>query len=269
MPGRSRKTAKPKQPDKTLPDRIADELIARIFTGELKAGDVLAPERVLAAELAVDRTSLRMALRQLVRMKLIRSVQGSGITVLDYRVHAGIDFLAAVLEVPGLELGGAMLLEALDHWNAAMPAVTALALMRATPTELAAIDALFAEQLALLDQRAPLAAVVELELRVHDAIFALAGSTSLGLLANSTRPLRRQLGLLAFGSIDPREQISVQRAQFQALQRRPGTPEQRASAHRAQLVKYTQPLRAALAALPANPRRTQRILPSKSARKIG
>jgi DNA-binding FadR family transcriptional regulator len=167
------------------------------------------------------------------------------------------------LEVPGLELGGAMLLEALEHWNAAMPAVTALAFARATPAELAPIDALFAEQLSLLDRQAPLAAVVEVELRIHDAIFALAGSTSLGLLANSTRPLRRKLGLLAFGAIDPRAQITVQRAQFQALQQRPVAPEKQAAAHRAQLEKYTQPLRSRLAALPPNPSRVHTILPDK------
>jgi DNA-binding FadR family transcriptional regulator len=261
MQGRSRKNASPLQPDKTLPDRIADELIARIFTGELKAGDVLAPERLLASELSVDRTSLRMALRQLTRMKLIRAVRGSGITVLDYRVHAGIDFLAAVLEVPGLELGGAMLLESLDHWNAAMPAVTALAFARATPAKLAALDVLFAEQVKLLDAQAELSAVVEVELAIHDAIFALAGSTALGLLANSTRPLRRRLSSLAFGLIDPREQITAQRAQVRALLHERPSPEKQAAAHRAQLAKYTEPLRRHLAGLPPNPRRTHGILP--------
>jgi GntR family transcriptional repressor for pyruvate dehydrogenase complex len=84
----------------------------------------------LAEELGVDRTSLRVALRQLSRMNLLRATQGSGITVLDYRRHAGIDFLAAVLEVPGLELGGAFLLEALDQWNVMMPRFVATALAR-------------------------------------------------------------------------------------------------------------------------------------------
>jgi DNA-binding FadR family transcriptional regulator len=94
-----------------LPDRIADEPLARIFTGELRPGDLLPAERTLATQLGVDRTSLRMALRQLTRMKLVRAVRSSGITVLDYRTHAGIDFMSAVPEVPGLQLGSAMLLE--------------------------------------------------------------------------------------------------------------------------------------------------------------
>jgi hypothetical protein len=144
----------PRRPDvpiepstRTLPDRLADELIARIFTGELAPNERLSPERTLAEELGVDRTSLRVALRQLSRMNLLRATQGSGITVLDYRRHAGIDFLAAVLEVPGLELGGAFLLEALDQWNVMMPRFVASALADAQPEHLREIDAFFEAQL--------------------------------------------------------------------------------------------------------------------------
>jgi GntR family transcriptional regulator, transcriptional repressor for pyruvate dehydrogenase complex len=245
--------------DKTLPDRIADELIARIFVEELKPGDLLPAERTLALELAVDRTSLRMALRQLTRMNVIRSVRGSGITVLDYRRHAGIDFLAAVLDVKGLELGSALLLEALEHWNAAMPAVTAQAFARATHAEIAALDVFFAEQVALLDQAAPLSAVVELELRMQDAIFALAGSTALGLIANSTRPLRRRLTLIAFELFDPRVQVLAQREQVRGLLQRRPDPAKQAAAHQAQLVKFSEPLRRHLASLPPNPWRRKPI----------
>lgn len=247
--------------DKTLPDRIADELIARIFVGELKPGDLLSAERSLAEELGVDRTSLRMALRQLTRMKLIRAVRGSGITVLDFKKHAGIDFLAAVLDVPGLELGSALLLEALEHWNAAMPAVTAQAFARATHAEIAELDRFFAQQLALLDRRGTLAEVVELELAMQDAIFALAGSTALGLLANSTRPLRRRLSLIAFELSDPRPQVSAQREQVRALLTHRPDPAKQAAFHHAQLVRFSEPLRQKLAEFPANPWRKKRILP--------
>jgi GntR family transcriptional repressor for pyruvate dehydrogenase complex len=261
MKARPRATASPAGADKTLPDRIADELIARIFTAELKPGDLLPAERSLAEELGVDRTSLRMALRQLTRMKLVRAVRGSGITVLDYRRSAGIDFLVAVLEVSGLELGSAMLIEALDHWNQAMPAVTALAFARATPAAVAGLDDFFARQLELLQRGAPLVEVAALELDMQDAIFALAGSTSLGLLANSTRPLRQRLTLLGFELSDPRAHVSAQRAQVKALMQRPMGVEKQAAQHRANLVKASQPLRERLATLPPNPWRTSRILP--------
>jgi GntR family transcriptional regulator, transcriptional repressor for pyruvate dehydrogenase complex len=245
---------------RTLPDRIADELIARIFIGELRAGELLPAERTLAVEMGVDRTSLRMALRQLGRMKLVRAARGSGITVLDYRKHAGIDFLAAVLEVPGLELGGAFLIEALDHWIAAMPALTAQAFMRATPADVRALDGRFAEQLALLDRGAELEQVVEIELDIQDGLLALVGSTALDLLANSTRPLRRKLGRMLLDLIEPRELVEAQRAQVRSVLRmRPllGCPEL-TDVHRRALIALNEPLRRHLGSLPPNPSRQVR-----------
>jgi DNA-binding GntR family transcriptional regulator len=57
-----------------------------------------------------------------------------------------------------------------------VPHVTIQALNRASPSDLAALDELFAEQLRALDERRPLDAVAELELRIRDQLFALAGS---------------------------------------------------------------------------------------------
>lgn len=256
----------PAPADKTLPDRIADELIARIFSGELPPGESLPPERALAAELGVDRTSLRMALRQLTRMKVLRATRGSGIAVLDYRRHAGIDFLAAVLEVPGLTLGGAFLLEALDHWIAAMPAVTALAFARARPADIRALDQRFAEQLRLLDAGAGLDAIAEIELDVQDAIIALVGSTALDLIANSTRGLRRALGRMLLDRIDVRAQVRFQRAQVRAvLGAAPGSTHQ-IEKHRRYLAAHNEPLRRHLASLPPNPSRRARWSSPRDAR---
>jgi GntR family transcriptional regulator, transcriptional repressor for pyruvate dehydrogenase complex len=242
---------------RTLPDRVADELIARVFTGELCAGELLPPERTLAIELGVDRTSLRMALRQLTRMKLMRAARGSGITVLDYRKHAGIDFLAAVLEISGLELGGAFLLEALDHWIAAMPALVARAFARATPADVRGLDARFAVQLKLIENGAALDQVVEVELDIQDALIALVGSTALDLLANSTRGLRRKLGRMLLDFVDARELVKRQRAQVRSVLKGPQRTDARdlAEAHRRYLIALNAPLRRHLASLPPNPSR--------------
>ena len=83
-----------KMAEKTLPDQIADLLIALVFTEKLTAGNKLPPERQLAEYLGVDRTSLRIALKILTRMNVVHTLQGSGITVLDYKVHCGFDLLA-------------------------------------------------------------------------------------------------------------------------------------------------------------------------------
>jgi DNA-binding FadR family transcriptional regulator len=240
-----------------LPDRVADELMARVFTGEWAAGEGLPAERVLAVELGVDRTSLRMALRQLTRMKLVRAARGSGITVLDYRRHAGIDFLAAVLENPAVDLGGAFLIEALDHWTAVMPGLVARAFARATPADVRALDARFAEQLRVLDAGGDLDQVVAIELDIQDALLSLVGSTALELLANSTRPLRRKLGRMLLDFVDARELVTRQRAQVRAVLRGRAQLEapEVAENHRRYLLALNEPLRRHLAGLPPNPSR--------------
>ena len=62
--------------------RIYEEVIAifidRIQSGALKAGQKLPPERELAEQMRVSRTSLREALRSLESMGYIRSVTGGG-----------------------------------------------------------------------------------------------------------------------------------------------------------------------------------------------
>lgn len=244
--------------DKTLPDRLADELIARIFTRELQPGSLLPAERTLAVELGVDRTSLRMALRQLTRLKVVSPLRGSGIRVLDYRRHAGIDFFAAVLEVPGLSLGGGLLIEFLDHWIATMPALIAQAFGRATAADIARLDAIFEKQLAVLAAHGDLDALVDLEVEIQDGIAALVGSTAIDMITNSTRALRRTLGRLQLDMIDPRQQVLVQRAQVRALLAvRPG-PERIASSVRLFLSEHSRALRAHLATLPSNPTRSAR-----------
>jgi len=107
--------------NKTLPDQIADLLIALIFVGELKPGDKLPPERNLAEYLGVDRTSLRMALRTLTRMNVVSIVQGSGIRVLDYKTEASLDFLGSLHEIEGLELGGKLLTSGFNVYRNTIP----------------------------------------------------------------------------------------------------------------------------------------------------
>jgi len=244
---------------RTLPDRLADELIARIFTGELPPNERLPPERTLAEELGVDRTSLRAALRQLSRMNLVRATQGSGITVLDYRRHAGIDFLAAVLEVPGLELGGAFLLEALDQWNLMMPRFVASALARAVPAQVREIDAFFAEQIAVMEQAptdAVLDQVTELEIALQDRMVDVMGDVTLRLAANSTRGIRRRLTRLQFELVNPRAQCEAQRVLFNGALTSRLPPELLIQAHAAYLSAHHQALRAHILTLPQSPYRT-------------
>lgn len=66
-----------------LSDAVAGELEQRILEGSLHPGDRLPPERDLAAELGVSRSSLREAIQKLVSRGMLTSRQGEGTFVTD------------------------------------------------------------------------------------------------------------------------------------------------------------------------------------------
>ena len=238
---------------KTLPNRVAEHFLARIFTGELAAGTKLPPDRELAAELGVDRTSLRMAMQQLSRMGVVRAVRGSGVHVLDYREHAGLDFLAAIFALPDVSLGGAFLLQALDDWLDVMPVIVGRALARATRGDSLALDAILEAQLDLLARGRPLHEVVALEVALQDAIVRLLGNTALLLLGNSSRPLRARLVGLYFEETDVVSHVETQRQFLAQTMRTAADPERIAHSQRAYLRARTEPLRQRLQKLPVGP----------------
>ncbi len=63
---------------KQVYEEVVEEIAARIQNGTLAVGQKLPPERVLAEEMGVSRTSLREALRTLQSMGYIRSTTGGG-----------------------------------------------------------------------------------------------------------------------------------------------------------------------------------------------
>ena len=67
--------------------RIADDFRTRILSGELRAGDEVPSERVLAAQYEVSRPTATKALALLRTEGFLHSVQGSGTFVSDLNVH--------------------------------------------------------------------------------------------------------------------------------------------------------------------------------------
>ena len=240
--------------DKTLPRRIADLLITRIFVGELKPGKRLPPERTLAEQLGVDRTSLRTAINQLASMNVVRPVRGSGIEVLDYRENAGLDFLAAVFAIEGLELGSAFYLDLLDNWINLMPGVIARAMKRATASDLALLDTFFAGQLEMLDIGSSVEDVAGMEVGLQDALVTFVGSTMLSLFSNSTRGLRKRIVKMFFETIDVRGHIAWQRELGRQVIAGAVQHNEVEARYRSYLVERTSALREEIARLPASPR---------------
>jgi GntR family transcriptional regulator, transcriptional repressor for pyruvate dehydrogenase complex len=78
--------------------RVAEEIVGQlrdlILTGAYAPGDKLPPERNLAKELGVNRSSLREALKKLEHLGLVKIRQGDGTRVQDFMQTGGIDLVS-------------------------------------------------------------------------------------------------------------------------------------------------------------------------------
>jgi len=70
-------------PSVPLYRQIADRLRARIVAGELKPGEMLPPQKAIAAEFECSLQPVKWALRELELAGLIESRQGIGSFVVD------------------------------------------------------------------------------------------------------------------------------------------------------------------------------------------
>jgi DNA-binding FadR family transcriptional regulator len=196
-----------------LPDRIVDRLVGDIYRGVFAVGEHLPPMRSLASQLGVDVTSLRMALERLKQMDIVRTIQGSGVTVLDIR-EAGIGYLASVFALPSAPDDTGLLLQLMDFQSSVAPGLLEAAARRATPKMLDDFDALLAAQLAAGDD---FDALVEAVLATEDAVAEVADNLIVSMVYNSTRSLRRALIRRVYRDLDVAAQVEPQRAWLMAF----------------------------------------------------
>ena len=89
--------------------RVADTLLERILEGRYPCGLRLPAEAALAEELGCGRSTVREALRYLAALGLVRSRQGSGAMVLDFRRQGTPALLPAYVRAGRFELPSAIM----------------------------------------------------------------------------------------------------------------------------------------------------------------
>ncbi|MFV0494485.1 FadR/GntR family transcriptional regulator [Mycobacterium sp.] len=128
-------------PDRQRVDeQIAGSIADAILDGVYPPGSALPPERELAEQLGVNRTSLRQGLARLQQMGLIEVRQGSGSVVRDTE---GLTH-PAVVEALVRKLGPEFLVELLEIRGALGPLIGRLAAQRRTPEDAADLRAALA-----------------------------------------------------------------------------------------------------------------------------
>ena len=192
-------------------------LLREIFQSKLKPGDRLPAERDLSKEMDVDRTSLRIALKQLESMEVLEIRQGDGIYVKNYMKNAGVDFLKMLFlqqEADDSEviIDEYLIDEIMEFWVEFLPLMLKVALRRFTPRDMKQLIDLIDDEMDAMEDRdkvmASEAAQVEFVAEKTDNLIYL-------LVSNSTRPLKRKMVELYINSMDDerlKEYIEVKRA---------------------------------------------------------
>ena len=78
-------------------DRVFRTLADAVLSGRYEPGEKLPTQRRLAADLGVNMTSVREALKRLEQLRLVESRQGDAMRVTDWRAQGGLDVIALVL----------------------------------------------------------------------------------------------------------------------------------------------------------------------------
>lgn len=84
----------------SLSSAILDQIREQILSGELAPGDLIPSERELAEGYEVNRATVREALTELTRLRLIARKQGRRCVVLDFRDSGSLELLAYILRLP-------------------------------------------------------------------------------------------------------------------------------------------------------------------------
>lgn len=204
-------------------EKVVDILAKDIFLGRLKPHIKLPTEKQLSEQMGIDRTSLRLGLKQLESMKVLSIRRGDGIYVNDYLKDAGLDFLGLAFQKleqdarhPAVDVY--LLDEIWEFWIMFWPPVLELAVKRASPRDIKSLAELIARQEACIgsmDRKT----MAELLISLQDKAAEIANNSLVLLLFNSCRPLRRKIIEVLFDSMDATELHSVVEIEKSFLQK--------------------------------------------------
>ena len=167
-------------------EQIADQIEQRILNGELRSGDRLPTERVLAEQFQASRTAVREAMKILAQKGLVEMRPGRGTIVINGAPEAMQNSIGLVMKLQVGEVGGSdNLVEVREILETE---IAALAAARATEDEITAMrEAIRVMDVSLSDADAYIAA----DNQFHRAL-AKATQNSLILIDSIVNPLSEQ-----------------------------------------------------------------------------
>jgi DNA-binding FadR family transcriptional regulator len=119
-------------PQRSAVDRAFELLRGHVLHGTWPAGEKLPTEAALTAELGVSRTTVREALNRLASTGLIDAPHSGTRRVLDFRDHAGLEVLSALVVSPSGVPDLGVVRSVTEMRDAIAPDVARLAALRAS-----------------------------------------------------------------------------------------------------------------------------------------
>ena len=189
--------------NKQAHQKVSTSLMRDIFFRKLKPGEKLLPERELSDSMNVDRTTLRVALKQLEAMELLEIRRGDGIYVKDFLKHAGIDFLRVLFSDKNpaedeLAVDMFMLDEVWEWWITMFPEMLRLSAKRGSSRDFKELSDSMDKEIEYKNDPEKL---IELWMEQQDIIATAVNNMVMMLIFNSTRPLRRNILRIFLDSI--------------------------------------------------------------------
>ncbi|MFK7600930.1 FadR/GntR family transcriptional regulator [Deinococcus sp. SM5_A1] len=177
-------TAQPIKQQK-LAASAAEELLALILRGDFVAGQRLPPERLLAEQMNISRTSLRDGIARLEVLGHLEARQGNGVFVREpSAAHLTQPFQGMLIRSPQ------KLEHLLEFRQMIEPEVAAQAAARATPTQIAQLHLCLKRQEAACERHIKLS---DEDLIFHSLIAQIAGNEVVMLVLETLRSLMVQL----------------------------------------------------------------------------
>lgn len=144
---------------------IVDQIQMKIFSGELPPGTKLPTERVLAAELDVNRGTVREALKKLEILGLVEINHGDGIYTLDYRESGNLELIKNMIYLEG-RIPPELMKNILELRRIMVPEMAAIAAAERSDDDIEKLEEVISSE----------KPVVEKDLQVHKILARAAGN---------------------------------------------------------------------------------------------
>ncbi len=182
-------------------ESVVNILAQRVFTGKLAPGEKLPTERSLALSMEIDRTSLRLALKQLESLGVLDIRPGDGIYVKDFLKEAGPEFLRLIFAQEEDDQGRPFAVdpytvdEIWEFWCGFFPMMLKSAIRKIAPRDVKKLLDLVDEEKGSIGD---VARLVDLNMREEDLVAAATNNIVFMLLSNVTRTIRKKMLTLFF-----------------------------------------------------------------------